>query len=424
MSHLIQRALASPFVRNVAVLSSGTALAQVATAAATPVLSRLYDPVHFGLFALFASVVSILAEAASGRFELAIVLPKEDDDALDVLGLALICVGATSVAALLATALAGGWVAARLGEPSLASLLWWVPPALLVIGVFRSLSNWATRKKRFPVISLAQIVRALGIVTVQIISGFAGVGAVGLIGGRTAGETAAAGALWTRLGDAVGRLRGASWSRMRALASEYADFPKYNLPQSLINAFSQSVAVFLLAGYFGAAVAGIYGMAHRLLVLPSRLISQSVRQVFFQRAGEAHARGLPVFPLLARTTFGLAGVVVLPVVIVVFAGPWIFGFVLGEEWIPAGHYARWMALWLFFVYINPPAVVLAQVLRKNHYLLIYDAALLVCRLAVLAFAGSRYDALTAVALFAGVGAVFNAGWIVFMLGLSRKAEAS
>lgn len=421
-SRSVRTVVASPFVRNVALLTSGTAAGQVITALATPALSRLYSPAELGVFALFLSVVSILSEVASGGYELAVVLPRDDDDAINVLALAGLCVCATVVITLLAVALGGGWAAGVLKSPSIGDLLWWAPPALLAIGLARCLGSWGTRAKRFSSLTLSHGVRALGIVVVQVGAGFAGTGAAGLVGGRVWGEITALGALSVSLRDLLPRLASASWARMKRLAAEYSDFPRYNLPQSLINSVSQSIPTLLLAAYFDATVVGIYAMANRLLVLPSRLISQPVRQVFLQKAAETKASDGRLFPLLVKATAGLAAVVIVPVVVVMIWGPWIFGFFLGDEWTSAGHYARWLVLWLFFVYVNPPAITLGQVLRKNHYMLVYDIALLAFRAAAIVIGGTRLDALTTIALFSIVGAVFNAGWITFMLVLSQRTE--
>lgn len=420
MADLLQRILKSPFVRNVAVLSSGTVVAQAVTVVATPVLSRLYDPVDFGVLALFLSVLAVSAEAVSVRYELAIVLPKDDDDSVNVLGFACLMVLCVSLLSLLGVAIFGEWLAGTVRSPELAPFLWWVPLALFSVGMFRCLGQWATRKKHFPTISLGQVARSTAVAVVQIVTGILAVGPGGLIGGRIAGEAAGMATLWVRIRGRIGFWRRVSWSRMMQIAREYSDFPKFSLPQSLLNSLSQSIAAFLLVYFFDEAIVGIYAMAHRVLVLPVRLLTSSVRQVFLQRASETRAHGGSVFPLLAKTTLGLASVVILPVLVVILVGPQLFGFVLGPEWVPAGEYARWMSIWLFFVYLNPPSVVLTQVLRKNHYLLVYDTALFICRLLTLLIGGRNYGALTVVAAFSLVGAVFNASLIVFMHFVSRR----
>ena len=85
-------------MKNVAVLASGTAMAQVLTVLAYPILMRLYDPDDFGLFALFGALNMTFVAVASGRYELAIVMAKTEEEAANILALTLGIVGAVSIA--------------------------------------------------------------------------------------------------------------------------------------------------------------------------------------------------------------------------------------------------------------------------------------------------------------------------------------
>jgi O-antigen/teichoic acid export membrane protein len=73
--------LASDFNKNVVMLFAGTAIAQAIPVAISPILTRLYSPEEFGLFALFFSISNLLGVIATARYELAIVLPKDEEDA-------------------------------------------------------------------------------------------------------------------------------------------------------------------------------------------------------------------------------------------------------------------------------------------------------------------------------------------------------
>jgi len=424
---LLRRIAASAFARHVGLLVSGAALGHGLTALAAPVLGRLYTPAEFGLLALFSALVAILAEAGSWRYELAIVLPAEDADARTLSALSGMIVLLMALAALGAVALAGGALAAVLGSPALAAHLWWVPAALAAIGLYRVLSYWATRKRAYRPLSAAQIARSFTAALIQIVAGLLGLGAGGLIGGRVAGETGALAALGASLARRNGRQL---WphplrlDRLRPLARAYADFPKYSLPQGLINAISQSVPAFLLAYLFDAQVVGLYAMAHRLLHLPARFIGQAVRQVFLQQASERAQQAGDLGRLHLRTTLALAGLGILPAAVVLLWGPALFGFVLGPEWVIAGRYARWMVLWLFFAFVNPPSTVLTQVLRRQQILLLFDGALFLSRTGLLLLAGLRYSAEIAIAAFSLAGALFNAALIVGMLIYSRRAAPS
>jgi O-antigen/teichoic acid export membrane protein len=80
----------SNFTKHVLILVSGTVIAQAISILVTPILTRLYTPEEFGLFAIFVAISSVLGSIANGRFELALLLPKVDKNAFEVFKLGLI----------------------------------------------------------------------------------------------------------------------------------------------------------------------------------------------------------------------------------------------------------------------------------------------------------------------------------------------
>src|SRR5436309_15309735 len=77
------------FVRGASELLAGTTISQAVLVLASPLLSRLYSPEQFGSAALFVAFAGILGIASTGRFELAIALPASDDDAFNLLAVAI-----------------------------------------------------------------------------------------------------------------------------------------------------------------------------------------------------------------------------------------------------------------------------------------------------------------------------------------------
>src|SRR5690606_21592699 len=80
------------FVRNVAVLAGGTALGQLLTIAASPVLTRLYDPADFGVLGVYAALLTTITTVASLRYELAIPVSDDEEEAASLLVLCLVAV--------------------------------------------------------------------------------------------------------------------------------------------------------------------------------------------------------------------------------------------------------------------------------------------------------------------------------------------
>jgi len=73
---------------------------------ASPVLTRLYPPEAFGLYATFLALVSSVTPAATGRYEVALMLPRSDRSARELYAVALwFCLTLCAILALLTTAI-------------------------------------------------------------------------------------------------------------------------------------------------------------------------------------------------------------------------------------------------------------------------------------------------------------------------------
>ena len=80
----------SEFSRNVLTLMTGTTIAQAIPIAISPILTRLYTPEDFGVVGLFGAISGIFGAIATGKYELAIMLPKKDEDAINIFALGFI----------------------------------------------------------------------------------------------------------------------------------------------------------------------------------------------------------------------------------------------------------------------------------------------------------------------------------------------
>ena len=80
----------SEFSQNVLTLMTGTTLSQAIPIAISPILTRIYKPEDFGIYAIFIAIITILGTIVSGRYELAIMLPKSDENAMNIFALGIL----------------------------------------------------------------------------------------------------------------------------------------------------------------------------------------------------------------------------------------------------------------------------------------------------------------------------------------------
>lgn len=405
----------STFVRNVAVLVSGTAIAQGITLAAALVIARLYGPNDFGILGIFAATSSIIGVGASWKYHVAIVLPRDDEDAANVLALSSSIVTFTALLSASVMVLAGDWIVRLLDSPRLALVIWWIPVAVFLIGFHDISTHWATRRKNFKTIGVSHILNSGGMAIVQTLGGVARVGSVGLIGGNVAGRCLSILVLVTQIYRQEQRelYRAIRIQKMIDMARENYKFPKYTLPQGLINRTSANLPVFLLAYFFDPTVAGLYWFTARLMRAPSTLIGKSVFHVFYQKAVEIHrnhehlSRDGDLFSALNRATFGLAAIGICPVAILVAFAPVLFDLVFGPAWYEAGVHAQWMIISWFFIFIAAPSRSLVPVFGLQRISLAYHVGLLIFRTLAISLGAFIGDEVTAIALYSIVGVIFG-----------------
>ncbi len=412
------------FTRSVLTLMTGTTLANVIPVAVSPVLTRLYTPSDFGLFALYTGVVALLSVAATGRYELAIVLPADDADAFELLGLSLALAGAVSaIVAILVAAFHAGLLAA-LHAPALSAWAWLLPLGVLLMGFAQAASNWLNRRRSYRRIAASRILQALTTAILAIVLASSGLGAGGLILSAIAGQALAtlllAFAVWHGL-------RGSSlrWTRqgMRREAARYREFPRINALHALFDNLNASATLILLAHYFDAVVVGHYSMVMRVLTAPVTFIGSAISQVFYQRAADVHNQGGDLRALL-RSLLARSVWIALPCALaLVLAAPALFTAAFGPAWAHAGQYARLLSPYMFFYFLAAPLAFLPFVLNRQWQSFLLSTTGNLLFLGCIALGGRLGTPEIGFGALSSVQAVFFAVYIGWMMRISGQPKA-
>ncbi|EKO3743048.1 oligosaccharide flippase family protein [Vibrio metschnikovii] len=414
----------SKFVRNVAIVATGTAGAQAITMAFSPIITRLYGPEAFGLLGTFMAILAIATPIAALTYPIAIVLPKSDCDALGIAKLSAFLAFIMSGLLAVIILILGDSLAVLLSIESIAGFLWLIPVAMLFAAFQQILQQWLIRKKQFKITAKVAVMQALMINSAKVgIGWFNPIGTM-LIILATVGNALHALLLWAGLRKQpaafVEEQENQQAISIKELAKRHKDFPLFRAPQVAINALSQGLPVLMLASFFGPASAGFYTLGKTVVGIPSALIGKSVGDVFYPRITTAAHNKENLFQLIFKSTLVLAAIGLIPFAIVIIFGPRLFAFVFGADWIVAGEYARWMALWMYFGFLNRPSVAAIATLRMQDIFLIYEI------LSVLMRMGSLYigflifsDDIIAVMYFSITGVFLNSFLVLYTLINSR-----
>lgn len=397
------------FIRNVVTLMTGTTFAQALLIFAAPILTRLYSPEDFGIYALYTSILGVLAVVSCWRYELAIVLPEKDEDAANLLVLSICICFCMAVLTLILVSLFRNPVANLLGAPKLAPWLWLLPLSIVATGLFQAFNYWSTRRKKFRRLAVRQITQSTITAATQLGTGVAlHPGPGGLISGSIIGQLAATVRLAWQVFKEEGRQIVATTNKhhIQEMLILHKKFPLLDSWSGLLNTVSAMLPVLLLGYFFNPAIVGFYALGQKVLSLPMGIIGSSLAQVFYPRAISA-ARDGDLAQIVMRAFQELIKVSLVPMVLLIIVAPQLFSFFFGSQWLISGEYVKWLGIWFLFTFISSPISTIFFVLNRQGNLLIINILLFFTRICSLLWAGWLQDDLLAIKLlgFSG-GAVY------------------
>ena len=327
------------FARNVATVATGTVVAQVILAVSALALARLYDKAAIGLLSTYMAIGAIVALAVTGRYDQAIVLPKDDRDALDLARLSLTLAAAGTFAFLVVVVLSYQTLAAKLQTPMMEG--WFF---VLIVSTFlnasrTTLSALLNRWKRYKGLAKSRMWHAS--VDVGLKLSLFPFEQTGLLLGAIGGQFAGIGILLKQAKRDIPGEHPFLWRNLWRVGRVYANFPRYMMPSALTDNVAMYLPMLGASFYFSPALAGEMMLAMGLLCLPAAVIGSAIAQVFYQECSVCvrENRFQEVRDLLFRTWTRLFFAALVPMGAIYFYGPEIFGFVLGEKWTQAGAYA-------------------------------------------------------------------------------------
>lgn len=408
----------------IATVMSGTIVGQVVSLAATPVLSRIYEPAQFGDWAVLMAAVGIVAPSAAFSYEDAIPLADGDDKAIQVLLLSLVV---STVVALLALGVVGTLNALGLLAWA-ANWVWAFPLLLISIISYRILSLWAARIDKFRVISRSRMAQALVSVGVQASVGLAGLPQLGLIVGAIAGQAVGCALLLfgcPGLGSLARR-----WlfhgGAMLSSAREYISFPLYRLPRRVVGAIGDNAIPIVLVGAYSTAVAGEYSLMRRIVGAPLELIGTSVSKVIYPAAARARGAGNAqyVTGVFRKGTLMLGVGALMMLFVVGVAGRSLVGLVLGSNWIEAARILPIVGVMVGARLVAVPAATLVPVMAINSAHLVLELVRVGTSLLSLVLLAASGDVVLALSVCGGASAVVEIALVGLVAAAMKRASGN
>ncbi|HIP33142.1 MAG TPA: translocase [Bacteroidia bacterium] len=322
----------SEFSRNILTLMTGTAIAQAIPIAISPILTRIYTPEDFGVFALYMSIVSIIAAFATGRYELAIMLPRKDEDAINIVVLSIIITSLVSIVILLIILIFNLQITNFLGNPEISNWLYFMPISIFLTGIYQSFNYWSNRKKQYKRLATSRITQSTTTATTNLAMGFNGLGTSGLIIGGLLGQslttTVLGKMIWNEdkkhLGD-INKIK------IIALGKKYSKFPKYDLPAYVTYSIYSNIAVLFFNKFFESSVSGFYFFANKLLKTPFSFVISAFSDVFYQKLSQSRTNEV-IANEVNHYSLKILKITIIPFMIVTYNSFYYVEFIFGNEW--------------------------------------------------------------------------------------------
>lgn len=354
-------------------------------------VTRLYNKEELGYFASAFALASIMSIAVSGRYELALTLPKRQSHARLLLQacLKILLFSSASCAVIVFLILLLTDV-----SPSMqVSILYaFIPVSVFFIGLYRAYNFYAVRAQAYSAIALTKFSQNMTNGLNQMLLGWLQLSSPGMLLAHAAGQAIGVVGLKKRLGIKLEKLTDYSKKKTRSLLIRYKRFPQYDLPAAFIDNVNVQLPNLVFAFLFSPVAAGLYMLAEKLVFAPISMLAQAASQVYLGKVSNK----VNMFVKSVKMVSVLVAVATLFTLVVVSMPEHVFVLLLGADWQGVGSYLSWVALAAGCQLVYSPLSMLFVVTEAQTYNLITQVTLLVAKVITIYYAYLANDVLMAV----------------------------
>ena len=365
MGNRLKQAFQNKYFKNLLTIGLGAAIAQAIPVLASPILTRIFSPDAFGIFANYSALMAFLVVINTGKYELAIILPKEHKDAINIVALSFFILCLSTVGLLLIFALIAKPFASYLGNEAISGWIVLTPLGAFFANLYIILNEWYIRKDNYSGLSKNRIGNTASIAGSSLLFGTAKVN-LGLIWGQICGQIISIFLALKRIfAEDKGLLKYVSKKKVAYYAKRHVNFAKYIIPGQLLNTAATLIAISLITYKFGFFQAGLIALIDRVFGVPISVIANSVNDVFKLQVTETYRNKGNCLKAYKKVVLGLLGIAIVPFSILFFASPALFPFIFGQEWALAGSYAQALCFMFLLNLISMPTRWVFMVAEKQ-----------------------------------------------------------
>lgn len=335
------------FLRNVLILSGGTALAQLIYMICTPFITRLYGPEAYGALSVFISIVLILAPISSLTYPNAIVLPSDEKESNDLYKLSIFCSIVFFFISFVVLFFFTDSIINIFDLDAISDFIFYIPVAVFFYTYQQVAFYRIIRNDSFSISAKSTVLQSVFVNGSQISIAYFAPIAKSLIFIYSISHLMYYFLLRFQARHLFKGDSSFDLAKFISLSKKYSDFPFYRAPQVFINTISQNFPLLVFSSIFGISSAAYYALAKTVMGIPVNLIGKALTDVFYPKINKSYLDGEDIFAKVKKSTIALS-LIGLPFLLIVFCfGPDVFFLVFGAEWIMAGEYSRWLSIWFY-----------------------------------------------------------------------------
>lgn len=422
MRKVLNRLKGGTVAGETATLLGGNIVAQAISMLAYLILTRIYSPEDYALFNIFYSYIEVLIIVSTCKYELAIVVARDGDEAAAVARFALrmntlVSLALLAVASLLylTHSLPGDY--AELGAVALL-----VPPMVWLAGSSRIYSGLYNRVRRYRTMAASSITNASAGSALKIIFGALGMHSTGLPLGTLLGQATANGIYRLRMRS----LQLPHTSRLQRLnaARQHRNFPLYVASKDFLNSLSANLPFLWLAFHFDRAEVGLFGLALTFTFRPVNLLNGAFESVLYAHTAERVRQRESIGRTVGRFLLAV-NAISLPIAVAAWfwAEP-IFVFFFGDQWHGCGQYVQALIPWMFILMSSASLMFIPNLFSTQRMEFGFYLVTFALRAAALATGIHLGNFLTAIRLYAAASAAMALAILTWYLWQVLRYERS
>lgn len=331
----------SSFKKSLAMLMSGSLVAQLITIITSPLLTRVFTSEQVGTYTYILSITTMFMGVINGRYDMSIVSEENEDDVYPLIKISLI-IGFISSAVITACCYLYIQYTDNI-QIDYVYIYIFIFISLFTYSINNVLIAYNNRNKEYKIMTYVQVIRSIYQNIGGLILGIFKIGLLGLLLSYTAGQFKGMKKQGESIRPYIRKIKNVDRSKLKYVLIKNRKQPLYSAPAIFANSFSYSSITLFIELLFGMASVAYYSVSVRILGVPLSIVSGNVSKIFFQEASKEHNQTGQFYKAFKKVVLFQSILAIPMVMFMILFAPNICEIVFGYEWRIAGEYIKILA---------------------------------------------------------------------------------